>query len=87
MGGRRWGLSEACPQEAAFGGPRSRYAVPSRTWAWVKVVNSQLHGLGGALGVKQSGWSGQRTKQEEAAEMSEGQNQAGQVMSCCHSGQ
>lgn len=67
--------------------PGAGNAVPSRTWAWVKVVSSQLHGLGGALGVKQGGWSGQRTKQEEAAEMSEGQNQVGQVMSCCHSGQ
>lgn len=55
----------------------SRYTVPSKTWAWVKVVSSQLHGLGGALGVKQGGWSGQGTKQDEAAEMSEGQNQVG----------
>ena len=46
----------------------SRYTVPSKTWAWVKVVSSQLHGLGGALGVKQGGWSGQGTKQDEAAE-------------------
>lgn len=77
QGGRkRWGLSEASPLEAAFGGLVSRYAVPSRTWAWVRVVSSQLHGQGGALGVKQRGWSGQRTKQE-AAEMSEGQNQVG----------
>ena len=51
-GGRRWGLSEASHPEAAFGGPVSRNVVPSRTWAWLRVVSSQLHGLGGALGVK-----------------------------------
>ena len=52
-------------------------AVSSRTWTRVRAVSSQLRGLGGALGVKSGAWSGERTRQDEAAEMSEGQSQVG----------